>query len=92
MDGFWSSDQYFGFLNTFKYQEERVVLDKYTIIEKNRSRTVFNWFQYFSPETLCSEFKKTGFEVTEWFGDVAGGSFDPVADEFAVVCKKSLPG
>ena len=34
MDGFWSSEPYFGFLNTFKYERERVLLDKYTIVER----------------------------------------------------------
>ena len=52
MDGFWSPDRYYGFLNTFKYDEERLVLDKYTIVEESRTRTVYNWLQYFSPEAL----------------------------------------
>ena len=51
LDGFWSAGEYFGFLSTFKYPEEKVVLDKYTIIEKNRQRTVYNWSQYFDRET-----------------------------------------
>ena len=32
LDGFWSAEQYDGFLNVFKYDAEKVVLDKYTII------------------------------------------------------------
>ncbi len=42
LDGFWSPDKYYGFLNTFKYQEEKVVLDKYTLIEAARTRTIYN--------------------------------------------------
>ena len=38
LDGFWSPEKYFGFLNTFKYDAEKVILDKYTIIEKSRIR------------------------------------------------------
>jgi SAM-dependent methyltransferase len=33
LDGFCSPNKYYGFLNTFKYEKENVVLDKYTIIE-----------------------------------------------------------
>ncbi|MEE4311827.1 MAG: methyltransferase domain-containing protein, partial [candidate division KSB1 bacterium] len=33
LNGFWSPNRYYGFLNTFVYDEEKVVLDKYTIIE-----------------------------------------------------------
>ncbi|MHC4542859.1 MAG: SAM-dependent methyltransferase [Planctomycetota bacterium] len=35
LNGFWSPNKYYGFLNTFKYESEKVVLDKYTI--KSRS-------------------------------------------------------
>ena len=55
LDGFWSEEPYYGFLNTFKYDEEKVVLDKYTIVEATRVRTVYNWLQYFTPETLEQE-------------------------------------
>jgi len=43
MGGFWSADPYFGFLNTFKYDAEHVVLDKYNIVEAGRTRTIMNW-------------------------------------------------
>lgn len=42
LDGFWSPNKYYGFLNTFKYDEEKVALDKYTIIELDRTREVYN--------------------------------------------------
>jgi len=31
LNGFWSPNKYHGFLNTFKYDREKVILDKYTI-------------------------------------------------------------
>ncbi|MHC5000492.1 MAG: hypothetical protein ACYTE1_06710, partial [Planctomycetota bacterium] len=42
LNGFWSPNTYYGFVNSFKYDKEKVSLDKYTIIEKNRTRTVYN--------------------------------------------------
>jgi hypothetical protein len=38
-DGFWSADKYYCFRNAFLYGEEKVSLDKYTIVEKDRVRT-----------------------------------------------------
>ena len=89
LDGFWAQDDYFGFLNTFKYEEEKLVLDKYTIIEKHRIRTVYNWLQYFAPRTLEQEFAGSGLLVDETYADVAGASYDPQGAEFAVVVRKA---
>jgi len=52
LDYFWSPENYYGFLNTFKYDKEKLTLDKYTIIEKARTRVVYNWLQYFSQDSL----------------------------------------
>jgi len=88
LNGFWSPNKYYGFQNTFKYESEKVVLDKYTLIEADRTRTIYNWLQYFSPETLEREFTECGFTIEKIFSDVAGTPFDSKANEFAVVAKK----
>ncbi|OPY67635.1 MAG: Ubiquinone biosynthesis O-methyltransferase [Syntrophorhabdus sp. PtaU1.Bin002] len=88
LNGFWSPNKYYGFLNTFKYEKEKVVLDKYTLIEAGRTRTIYNWFQHFSPEDLEIEFEQCGFAVEDFYSDVAGTPFTPVSKEFAVVAKK----
>lgn len=88
LNGFWSPEKYYGFVNTFKYEAEKVMLDKYTIVEAGRTRNVYNWLQYFSPEELERELAAAGFGVDGLFADVAGSPFDPAADEFAVVARK----
>ncbi|MHC4085960.1 MAG: class I SAM-dependent methyltransferase [Planctomycetota bacterium] len=88
LSGFWSADKYYGFQNTFKYEREKVVLDKYTIIEAGRTRTIYNWFQHFSPETLEREFAACGFAIEKKCCDVAGTPFDSKGNEFAVVARK----
>jgi SAM-dependent methyltransferase len=89
LDHFWSADEYYGFLNTFKYDKEKVTLDKYTIIEETRTRVVYNWLQYFSQDSLRHEFEKHGFTVQEFYSDVAGQAFDPESADIAIVAKKS---
>jgi len=87
LDGFWSADEYFGFVNTFKYDDVRVLLDKYTIVERKRTRRVFNWLQCFAPSEAEAEFTNCGLQVVERWGDVAGGTYDSGATEFAVVAR-----
>jgi SAM-dependent methyltransferase len=89
LNGFWSSEKYYGFLDTFKYDEEKVILDKYTIIEEARTQTVYNWLQYFSPGYLRKEFEESGFNIEEYYSDVAGTVFSPESVEFAIIAKKS---
>ena len=88
LDGFWSPDKYYGFLNTFKYEDEGVVLDKYTLVERSGVRTVYNWLQYFSPDALESEFVDAGFAIDAVYADVAGSPFEADGLEFAVVARK----
>ena len=88
LNGFWSADPYFGFVTSFKYDEEKVGLDKYTIVERNRQREIYNWLQYFTPESLERETHAAGLEIDEVFGDVAGNPYSADATEFAVVMKR----
>lgn len=88
MDGFWSSEPYYGFLDTFRYDEEKVVLEHYLIVERERQAEYFNWFQHYSLESLTAEVEAAGLVVDEAFGDVAGEAFDASLPEFAVVVRQ----
>lgn len=88
LDGFWSADDYFGFLNIFKYAEEKITLDKYTLIEKDRTRVIYNWLQYFSRDTLGREFEAVGFTVEKFYSDVAGTPFSETSPDLAIIARK----
>jgi len=88
LNGFWSPDDYYCFVNTFKYEKEKVTLDKYTIIEESQTRIVYNWLQHFSKESLRKEFENIGFEVEAFYSNVAGAVFNPDSSEFALVARK----
>jgi SAM-dependent methyltransferase len=89
LDHFWSADDYYAFLNTFKYDQEKVTLDKYTIIEKNRTRVVYNWLQYYSQDSLRQEFEKNGFKVKKFYANVAGEPFSPDSPDIAIVARQN---
>jgi len=88
LNGFWSPKDYYCFVNTFKYEQEKVTLDKYTIIEQSGKRVIYNWLQYYSESSLRNEFEENGFRVKELYSDVAGKAFTPESTEIAIVAKK----
>jgi SAM-dependent methyltransferase len=88
MDGFWAEGDYFGFVNRFKYPDDLVTLEKYTIIQPTRQWTVYNWLQYYTPAALHRLITANGMRIDEMFADVSGAEFDPGADEFALVIRK----
>lgn len=90
LNSFWSSKKYYGFQNIFKYEEQKVVLDKYTIVEEDRNRTVYNWLQYFSPESLKEELLNNKFIIQYLYSDVSGSPYDSQSEEMAVVLKKTI--
>lgn len=88
LNHFWAPDNYYGFLNTFKYNNEKIILEKYTIVEESRIRTVYNWLQCFSQSSLQKEFEDVGFEVEEFYSDVAGSMFSPDSPDMAIIARK----
>lgn len=84
--GFWSPNEYYAFVNTFKYEDEKVLLDKYTIFEANKpKRIVYNWLQHYSFDSLQAEFNQNKLLIKYRLANVAGGEFDPNHDESAVI-------
>ena len=86
---FWSANDYYGFVNTFKYEEEKVLLDKYTVIEEKGSTVIYNWSQCFSIEMLKKEFEDSGLTIKTIYNDVAGSEYSKSNTEFAIVAVKS---
>ncbi len=89
LDQFWFEGDYYCFVNTFKYASEAVVLDKYSLFTEDGAReTVYNWLQYFSPESLKDELSAAGFATRQVFNDVSGSAYSQQHSEFAVVAEK----
>ena len=86
--GFWSPNEYYGFLNTFKYEEDKVVLDKHTIIEENKTKVIYNWLKHYSVEEITRELKEAGLIVEEVYTNVAGDEYNEDSLEIAVVAKR----
>lgn len=88
LNGFWAAEPYYGFLNTFKYDKEHVVLDQYTIVTADQRNTVYNWLQYFSIDALKQEFEENGLQIEETYANVAGAALVQESPEIAVVARR----
>lgn len=78
MGGFWAEGDYVGIQRSFIYKDQDVSLDRYLIVEPNETWEIFNWFQYFTPESLKAELKTAGFVVEKMTGGLSG---DALTDE-----------
>lgn len=87
--GFWAQEPCYVFQNTFKYETEKVFLDKYVIYEQNRTRQIFNWLKCYSLDALKQELADNGFSITEHYANVAGEPYTDDSMEMAVVAHKT---
>ncbi|MCE0494878.1 class I SAM-dependent methyltransferase [Vibrio salinus] len=84
MNGFWSDNEYWCVHSSFAYQTDQVWLDKFVIIEEGRSRTVYNWLQHFSIDTMQNELEKHGLKIQSVYRDLRGRPLDD-GDEMAFI-------
>ncbi len=84
MNGFWSDKDYWCIQSSFKYEEEKVTLDKYVISQEDKEWTVFNWLQHFTIEELSQELEAHGLEIKRAYSDLKGTPLVD-GDEMAVV-------
>ena len=90
LNHFWSESDYFAYVNTFKYEHEKVILDKYSIVyQDNKIDTVYNWLQYFSLDLIKREFESSDFTIEAIYSDIAGGAHSEENDEFAIIASKA---
>ena len=87
-NGFWSFEPYHVFQNILKYEQEKLILHKYSIIGKTSFKEIYNWLQCYSPETITSTLKENGLQVIECHSNVAGDKYNLDSNEIAVVAGK----
>jgi SAM-dependent methyltransferase len=87
--GFWSPNEHFVFENIYKYEDEKVVLEKNTVIEKGRILTIHNYLKCFELEEILRELSDQGFRTIEYYSDVAGAEYKKDSRETALVNVKN---
>jgi len=87
MGDFWSPDDHFGFQTTFLYDEAKLALDRYLIVTPTRRFEIFNWLQYFDPDTISAEVTQAGLAVEEALALTTGELWSPEAGELAILAR-----
>lgn len=84
-EGFWSEHPYYEYFRRVLYREQGIVLEEYEIIERKKSRVIYNWLEHFSPEKLKRELAMVSLLPVHFWGSVAGDPYRASEDEFAVM-------
>ena len=87
-DGFWAPGDYVGLKATFLYPEQTTVLDRYLIVEAGRTRTVYNWLEYMTPDRLSKELEQAGFVTSAVVEAVSGTPWESDDEPFALIARK----
>lgn len=82
---FWSAKPYIVFNMYYKYETEKLLLNKHVVLEKERTLEIFNWLQCFNRETLRQELNNSGLRLTEVYADITGAEYNESVSDFAVV-------
>lgn len=85
MGGFWAEDDYVGIQRTFVYADEHLSLDRYLIVEPSETWQIYNWLQYFTPESIEEELRNAGYEIDQMVGDLSGVPLKPRSDFIGIV-------
>lgn len=75
VDGFWSPNEHFVFENVYKYDDEKVILEKNAVIEENSILTIHNYLKCFELDEIVQELSSQDFQTVEYFSDVAGTEY-----------------
>lgn len=83
--GFWSPNEHFIFENIYKYDDQKVVLEKNTVVEENCVLTIHNYLKYFQVDEILQELSEQDFQTAEYFSDVSGTEYKKDSKEIALV-------
>lgn len=87
MHGFWADGDYFGFKRTFLWPTERISLERYLVATPDRQFEVFNWMQYYTPDTIAAELAASGFAADAALDFVTGEPWQEGATPIAIVAR-----
>jgi len=82
MGGFFAAGDYVGIHKTDVYEDEWLSLDRFAVIEPDACWQLFNWTQYYTPESAVAELAEGGFMVAAMTGGLDG---TPLADDSQVL-------
>lgn len=87
-EGFWRPGRHLVLEEGFRYPEERLTLNQYTVIDVDGTLTVYrNWFQHYTPTRLTEELLDSGFAIEHLGGDLRGGAYSETSEWIGLVAQ-----
>jgi SAM-dependent methyltransferase len=72
MDGFFAPGDYVGIHKVDVYEDECISLDRFLVIEPDDAWLIYNWVQYFTPDSIGAELGDNRFAVKAMIGGLDG--------------------
>jgi SAM-dependent methyltransferase len=89
MGGFFAPGDYVGIHKTDVYEAEWLSLDRFLIVEREQSWQIFNWAQYYTPETAAAELAEGGFMVSAMTGGLDGAALADDSKIIGIIAEKT---
>ena len=89
MGGFFAPGDYVGIHRTDVYADEAVSLDRFVVFEPGETWQIFNWCQYYTPESASSELAEGGFMVVAMSGGLDGEALADDSRTLGVIAEKA---
>ena len=89
MGGFFAPGDYVGIHKTDVYEDEWLSLDRFLVIEPDECWQLFNWMQYYTPESATAELAEGGFMVNAITGGLDGAPLEDDSKILGVIAEKS---
>ncbi len=89
MGGFWSDEDYVGLEGVWRYEEQRVSLSRYLIIERSQAFEIYNWMQYFTADSIAGELETGGFQVEQISDSLAGTALEGDPETLGVIATRA---
>ena len=89
MDGFFAPGDYVGVHKTDVYEDDWISLDRFLVIEPRETWQLYNWCQYYSPESAAAELSEAGFMVAAMTGGLDGQALADDNKTIGVIAEKT---
>lgn len=89
MAGFFAPGEYVGIHKTDVYDEEWISLDRFFIIEPQETWQIFNWMQYYTPESAVSELAENGFMASVLTGGLDGAALEADSKTLGIIAERT---
>ena len=86
--GFWRPSPHLILNENKKYPTQKVILERYQIIEENKISCYHNWNKCYEKKEIINLLSDHGLDTTEVFSDVTGKHYTQDSKTMAIISKK----